>query len=408
MNADSIYDDFAIDVIIQFFDEPLGPELLRRIGEASLAQLAAFAATYERWSHAATTPTRPQGDLLRPFIPRSAHWWLTDPNYAREGMSGVSTTELLRVSALLKTVLLYSHSVALDNPLSRDVALFTVGDGFPREEHGEQFRAELTAFVEFGALVDDLVRSGIIVWLEPAPYASHLAIWRDDRSPELELPIGTHATFEEAYITPLAVRQSVEGCLIYGHDALDVFSPNRLGVEVLNRAVQLDERLASPHGAEAEAPLVAGLLEMDLPAVDDLSFRDILALRRAADSFAAYRSQLRTGIEQSAALAAAHATPQAQARVARELFAPATLAIRRELARTWRSRGADVVTKAAVGAVVGELAHIGIGADSDPSPARLATNVVGDLLMQSRGGRGRRRTAVALAAHYAVFTPTRR
>jgi hypothetical protein len=401
-------DDLAIDVIVQAFDEPLGPDLIGRIREASHQALERSAEVYGAWSDRAVPPARTDRDALRPLIPLSAYRWLTDPDYARHGMDGSKTTDVFRASPLLKTVLLYAHAVALDNPLSRDVLSarsLLPHEGPPTAEGLESFRAALLAFVQFSAEVDALVRAGILVWLERGagggPYARP--------SPELELPPGSgvQKRSDLGYITPIAVRQSVEGCRFYGADEFDVFVPNFLGADVLQYAIRRDERIASPVGAEVESQRLAALLEMDVPSVNTLAFAEIAALRKSAESFADYRSNLRLAVETITTLAHDGASKQAQARAARELFAPTVLRLERELRQSWPHRVWAAVTKAGVGALVGEAANLTLAADSAPSPARVATNAVGDLLLEASAARSTRRLSRTLAAHYAVFAPSR-
>jgi hypothetical protein len=285
-------------------------------------------------------PESPPANLISekwvPFYsPSSRADVLLIPITERLELEGKSLTDDHR----LKHLYLYAHGVCLPTGLFyaldtatewRDIARDSYGYGFG--DYVDPTYGELARRYYFAELASHrpLADAGVLYWsisgLEdgkphryrdpaPSPHSTNITVeslLTSDPRPEFaNLDLSDMPDFFPDAFSPLARHGLVVQLLLaelghslpplmgYGH----LFFRHPAVMRLFRFMVQEDmflQQIRLPSGVESAEQLVTStILRLDLPALDSLSIRDIVAIRKSNDVFAEWRSHLRNALGQA-------------------------------------------------------------------------------------------------------------
>jgi hypothetical protein len=297
-----------LDVTADHFGEEFGPDLIHRLDSEPLANLRTWQQVVRAFTEDAVVDTRPAGQL-RPYVP-------TERNSARDVPHGFylrpddfKNLEVVeRGFESLKHHLLYCHSLAFDDPLPWILDMFVLND--PIYEHQlEQARGEAIDCLQFLSWIKPLIDSGAVVLVEnplstgnsvnliprtdeliEAADFSDASDWLAD-NPRQYGQLSKQVTLDRANDD---LGRSMRAITRHP-DALDLYLPYRHYEQLLGVAIGAEAH-AKAQGDAGQLRLLRGLLGTEVPGLDRLEVRDLVAIRNQDSAFESWRRVLEHGL----------------------------------------------------------------------------------------------------------------
>lgn len=279
------------------------------------------------------------------------------------------------------------------------------------EPQSDAHRLAFVNYLRLFARLRELIREQVVIFLPefPSLFPARNAVKTLSRPNEWErLRSELGSEFEEGPCDSL--RKVTEESLWVGKKfGLDLFLPGRGPVTFFEAYSRLCGG-ALPESRILEAASGSLLLECELPAIDNVSFDDMIRIREAAEGFAAWRSSLRRVLERSYGdLSRGTFDARELRRLAFEEFAAARAAAEQEVSKSsvmalakegTRSVGVGLLTALITAATAP-------GAEIIAASATAGVTFLWDYVGWHIKGSERRRN-VAIKAHYAVWDEPRR
>lgn len=271
----------AVDIIENTLEDALSPDLVVAV-ERGLPRkrLVELAARYRTFTQDFRLPPK-EPTHLRPFInPSAAEGLHLDRLY----LDPFFRAERSGAQDVLKHHLLYAHSLVLHDPLPYHLDFFE-DEEEPRGRDDAEPRKRLASYLGFLRSVRELVTEGVLFFADDQPYKMP---WLEEHGywpPYLrDLPVpsaGSATMFRdlEGMATTFIASDIHDGQLdLYVRDPLSL--------------VAFTDMLKSQTVRRAELNVLQGLLRVRVPALEDLSLRDIVEIRKNEETFDRWRRAL--------------------------------------------------------------------------------------------------------------------
>jgi hypothetical protein len=414
----------VLDFLERACGERFGPDLIRRVEQASLAELTDLLEHHREFRRSAPVPAKAGDGELRPYVPVAG-------DRTRDAAHGLALRiqdfkhreRALMALDSLKHHLLYCHSVAVDD--ATGYMLFSATAPQASDDRFRAKRAELVNYLTFLAGIEPLVRSGVVVLVMDVPdpldrqrlVPDKAALAADADFSDLSGFFRDH--FDEAQkqggprfeLVRQAMLVRAEQLLARGLQTaaahpgdLDLYLPFRHYEDLLRAAVRSGQTDAPAGLRQVELHVLDQLLSVPVPGLGRLTVADLVAIRGEEAAFARWREGLERALDRIERLDEDLLDPRAEAlRVIRQELQTEQHALEEGIEKSGFLSGARAGLKTfAIGSVAG------VTAIEEPGPGIAAGAMTGALTLiwdYVAGRRGRERTR-ALHRQYLVFSPS--
>ena len=307
----------VLDVIQQAFDEPLGPDLIDGMSRMSASDIARLYQPTSEWEDSFQAPYKPITEL-RPYIPHGDNF---------------TTWEMLddvtpfKTADAIKHRLLFCHSIAIRSPLP--ILVSNLADGFDSGIE-RTLRRHFVTLLQLAPLIEQ----GIVTFV-PLPNGPKMPYWMtrstsfrhalkrrmgplegkthakflSDLAPSLDMTDYPRFVYAPSSPPPRTLPEGVDEwqqhfllrAFNYISESMGMVVTTAGGVDLVMSYRHQDQALrwllgaAPANGGSLRTPEVAvlsHLLKLQLPALEDLDVRDIVAIRQQDEAFEAWRSSL--------------------------------------------------------------------------------------------------------------------
>ena len=192
------------------------------------------------------------------------------------------------------------------------------------------------------------------------------------------------------------ISQLLFSCTRFGADcSFDRAVYEQILAAMVEFGCQLDPNLVKDRIKREERLSMSALGRVSLPGLDRLKMKDIVAVRRNADGFEAWRDSLSQGLTRLEG----DVSPDEMASAVDESLARGREQVRREVNATWL----DIGQGAAQDFVIGTVAAIPVGGPFSPAVGGVSAVIAA--FFEFFKGAKKRKAGKALRAYYSILDP---